>query len=77
MEFFFIALYQYSTMKLSPVVRQSILASALFIILSSGPAYKLTSTLLPTEAFGTPTRLGLVLHAAVCFVLFMFLSKHI
>lgn len=64
-------------MKFSPSVRQASLAAALFIILSSGPAYKLTSMVLPTESFGTPTRLGLVLHAIVCFALFFLLAKRV
>lgn len=64
-------------MKFSPTTRQAILAAALFIILSSGPAYKLTNMLIPTESYGTPTRLGLVVHALACFALFFVLSKHI
>lgn len=73
--FFF---YAYdTTMKISPSMRQAILAASLFIILSSGPSYKLTNMLLPTESYGTPTRLGLVVHAVACFALFLVLSKHI
>lgn len=55
-----------------------LLAVALFIILSSSTAYRLTNaTGLPTQKYGVPTRLGLILHSIVFYVLFMLLEPHI
>lgn len=54
-----------------------LLAVALFIILSSSTAYKLTSAVgLPTQKYGAPTRLGLILHAIVFYILFTVLEQH-
>jgi len=56
----------------------TLLAVALFIIFSSSTSYKLTSSLgLPTQKFGTPTRLGLILHALVFGVLFALLQNKV
>lgn len=56
----------------------SILAVALFVILSSSTAYRLTNaTGLPTQKYGAPTRLGLILHSIVFFVLFTLLDRHV
>lgn len=53
----------------------SLLAVALFIILSSSTSYKLTSAIgLPTQKYGVPTRLGLILHAIVFYILFSVLE---
>jgi len=55
-----------------------LLATALFVILSSTTSYKITSSLgLPTQKYGTPTRLGLALHALVFYVLFMLFDRHV
>jgi hypothetical protein len=55
----------------------NLLAVALFVILSSSTAYRLTNaTGLPTQKYGAPTRLGLILHSIVFFVLFTLLDRH-
>lgn len=57
--------------------QSALLATALFIILSSSTAYTLTSaTGLPTQKYGAPTRLGLILHAIVFYILFVLLDSH-
>jgi len=56
----------------------SILAIALFIIISSKPVYTLTNSLLPnieTQRYGAPTRVGLVIHAVVFALTFTWLKK--
>lgn len=56
----------------------SLLATALFVILSSSTSYKLTSAVgLPTQKYGSPTRLGLLIHAAVFWVLFGVLQPYV
>jgi hypothetical protein len=42
-----------------------LLPTALFVILSSTPAYRLSNTLVRTHRYGQPTALGVLLHAAI------------
>jgi len=58
--------------------QSTILAIALFIIISSKPVYALTNSLLPnieTQRYGAPTRVGLVIHAVVFALTFTWLKK--
>lgn len=57
---------------------QALLATALFVIFSSSTSYKLTSGLgLPTQKYGSPTRLGLLIHAAVFWLAFVLLQDRV
>ena len=58
--------------------QSTILAIALFIIISSKPVYTLTNSLLPnleTMRHGAPTRVGLIVHAVVFALTFTWLKK--
>lgn len=55
----------------------ALLGGSLFVILSSSVAYTLTDTILPTQKYGCPTRLGLLVHAIAFIGLFMLLQKHV
>lgn len=55
----------------------AIAGAALFVILSSSLAYRLTSIVAPTQRYGCPTRLGLILHAFVFAILFALIEPHI
>jgi hypothetical protein len=58
--------------------QSTILAIALFIIISSKPLYTLTNSLLPnieTQRYGAPTRVGLIIHAVVFALTFTWLKK--
>lgn len=59
-------------------IQSSILAIALFIIIGSKPVYALTNSLLPhveTQRYGSPTRIGLIIHAVVFALAFTWLKK--
>lgn len=62
---------------MNALTRLSILAAALFVIFSSSVSYNLTSLVLPTQEFGSPTRLGLIVHGSAVFLTFMLLAPHI
>jgi hypothetical protein len=52
-----------------------LLPTALFVVLSSTPAYRFTSALgLQTHRYGQPTPLGVVVHAAIFALLLALVS---
>lgn len=51
-----------------------VVPTALFVILSSSPVYRLTNSVLPTQRYGAPTSLGLLVHAAIFAVLLALVS---
>lgn len=54
-----------------------LLGGSLFVILSSSLAYQLTNRILPTQRYGCPTRLGLVVHAIAFVLLFTVLQTRV
>jgi hypothetical protein len=51
--------------------------TALFLILSSTPAYHLTNRILPfpTQLYGAPTQAGMMVHAAIFFLALWMLTS--